>query len=407
VAYTATFVGTPNNGPIYAPVSKGSNLDLGIGSVEDEDDEWNLIGNPYPSGIDAKAFLDLPANVNVVDGTIYIWTHNTPPSAAAPDPFYGDYVLNYTSEDYASFNKTGATGTASSATTGGTAPTGFIASGQSFFVRASTAMANGTTANATFNNSMRVGGKNSDFFKKRNSSKNISATEEKHRIWLNLTNNSGAFSQTLVGYITGATQDLDRGYDGESFGGNTVTFYSIIPQANLTIQGRSLPFDQNDVVPLGFNATKKGNYSIRIDHLDGVLNNENIYLEDKLLNVTHDLKQKPYTFSTKVGTFDDRFVLKYNNNKTLSVEENIIKTNDIQIAHIQNNNTIIIKNMITSVNVEKVTLYNILGQSISSWKIENQDQQNIQIPINSISSGIYVAKLKTSTGEISKKIIIQ
>jgi hypothetical protein len=225
---------------------------------------------------------------------------------------------------------------------------------------------------------------------------------------LNLTNNSGAFSQTLVGYVAGATQDLDRGYDGESFGGNTVTFYSIIPQANLAIQGRSLPFDQNDVVPLGFNATKKGNYSIRIDHLDGVLNNEKIYLEDKLLNVTHDLKQKPYVFSTTVGTFDNRFVLKYsNNNKTLSVEENNTKTNDIMMAHIQNNNTIIINNTLTDAIVEKMTLFNILGQSISSWKIENQDQQNIQIPINSISPGVYVAKLKTTTGELSKKIIIQ
>ncbi|HQE35189.1 MAG TPA: T9SS type A sorting domain-containing protein, partial [Flavobacterium alvei] len=56
--------------------------------------------------------------------------------------------------------------------------------------------------------------------------------------------------------------------------------------------------------------------------------------------------------------------------------------------------------------VEKVTLYSINGQSIANWKIENQDQQNIQISINTISSGIYIAKLKTTTGELSKKIII-
>jgi len=403
VAYTATFVGTPNNGPIYAPVKKGSDANLG-GLVTAEDDEWNLIGNPYPSGIDAKKFLDLPANANVVDGTIYIWTHSTAPTSTAPDQFYGDYVLNYTSDDYASFNKTGGTGTASSATTGGNAPTGFIATGQSFFVKAAPTMANGATANATFNNSMRATGKNSDFFKTRNSTKGA-MPEEKHRIWLNLTNNSGAFSQTLIGYIAGATQDLDRGFDGESFGGNDVTFYSIIPEANLTIQGRAIPFDTNDTVALGYNAAKKGSYSIRIDHLDGLFDNQKIYLEDKELDVVHDLKLKPYVFSTKVGDFDSRFVLRYGA-KTLGIDENSKNNNDIQINYLQSSNMLIINNNSLDSSIQKATLFNILGQYISTWKIENQEQQNIQIPIKNLSSGIYIAKVKTSNGDFSKKIII-
>jgi hypothetical protein len=411
VAYSATFVGTPNNGPIYAPVKKGLDANIG-GLVTAEDDEWNLIGNPYPSGINAKTFLDLPANLNVVDGTIYIWTHVTQPSAAAPDQFYGDYVLNYTSDDYASFNKTGGTGTSSTATTGGNTPTGFIATGQSFFVKAASTMADGTNnAVATFNNSMRVTnnsdsttGTNSDFFKTRNNAKTLVA-EEKHRIWLNLTNNSGAFSQTLVGYITDATQGLDRGFDGESFGGNDVTFYSIIPEANLTIQGRALPFDANDTVALGYNAAKKGNYSIRIDHIDGLFNNQNIYLEDKDLNIIHNLKQSPYVFNTKVGDFDNRFILRYSD-KTLGVDDNIINNKDIKISYIQNSNILILNNNISDVPVQKVILFNILGQSVTSWKIENQDQQNIQIPIKNIPSGIYVAKVKTSNGDFSKKIIV-
>ena len=412
VTYTATFVGTPNNGTILAPISKGTNANIG-GLVADEDDEWNLIGNPYPSGIDVKKFLDLPENLSAIDGTIYVWTQIPQPTSTARDPFYGDYVLNYTSNDYASFNKTGATGTASSAINVTTTPTGIIATGQSFFVKAASTLSNGTTTNATFKNSMRVTnnidpatGTYRELFKKRNNPKTASIVEEKHRIWLNLTNNSGAFSQTLVGYISGATQGLDRGFDGESFGGNNVTFYSIIPEAKLTIQGRALPFDENDTVILGYNATKKGNYSIRIDHLDGVFANQNIYLEDKELNVTHDLKLKPYVFSTKVGDFNNRFVLRYGG-KTLGVNENSINENELKITYIQNNNTLVINNVLTDDIVEKIALYNIIGQSISTWKIENQDQQNIQIPVKSISSGIYIAKIKTSKGELSKKIIVR
>ena len=403
VTYTATFVGTPNNGPIFTPISKGTNANMST-LVANEDDEWNLVGNPYPSAIDAKKLLDYPANSSVIEGTIYIWTHIPTPTGATPDPFYGDYVSHYTSDDYATFNRTGATGTASSATNGATTPSGYIATGQSFFVKAAPSMANGTTKNVTFDNSMRIAGKNSDFHKTRNPLK--TTIEEKHRIWLNLTNNSGAFSQTLIGYVTDATQGLDRGFDGESFGGNNVTFYSIIPEAKLSIQGRALPFDASDVVSLGYKAAKKGNYSIRIDRIEGLFIKESIYLEDKLLNVTHDLKLKPYVFSTAVGDFNNRFVLKYGG-KTLGVDEKSINNDELKISYIQNSKTLLVNNILSNDTVEKVTLFNILGQSVSTWKIENQDQQNIQIPIKNMDSGIYIAKLQTLSGQISKKIVVR
>jgi hypothetical protein len=33
-------------------------------------------------------------------------------------------------------------------------------------------------------------------------------TVDKSRIWIDLTNEQGAFKETLLGYITGATNDL-------------------------------------------------------------------------------------------------------------------------------------------------------------------------------------------------------
>ena len=46
------------------------------------------------------------------------------------------------------------------------------------------------------------------------------------------------------------------------------------------------------------------------------------------------------------------------------------------------------------------------GQVIANWKIENQDQQNIKVPVKNISSGIYIAKVKTDNGDITKKIVV-
>jgi hypothetical protein len=47
----------------------------------------------------------------------------------------------------------------------------------------------------------------------------------------------------------------------------------------------------------------------------------NVYVEDKLTNISHDLKSGPYTFATEKGTFNDRFLLTYRNKVTLGTDD--------------------------------------------------------------------------------------
>jgi hypothetical protein len=92
---------------------------------------------------------------------------------------------------------------------------------------------------------MRLIGQNSSFFRF-NGDKKAKQNVEKHRIWLNLFNNQGAFKQILVGYANRATNGLDASFDGESFNGNQyLDFYSIVEDKYLAIQGRALPLLQN------------------------------------------------------------------------------------------------------------------------------------------------------------------
>jgi LEA14-like dessication related protein len=46
------------------------------------------------------------------------------------------------------------------------------------------------------------------------------------------------------------------------------------------------------------------------------------------------------------------------------------------------------------------------GQSVATWMIEDQSQQNIQLPIKNLSSGVYITRIQTTNGDISKKIIV-
>ena len=283
--YTANFVGVPNNGKVQHPVTGSTTTD-----------KWNFLGNPYPSAIDATAFVN--GNSTTLGGTLYFWTHNTNASNVGTGSFY-----TYNSADYAAWNGTGSTATSTDPGANGNfnAPSGKIASGQSFFIKG---IANGA-GTAEFNNSMRVMGDNNQFFK------NSSTDDNKHRIWLNLKGQTKGFSQTLIGYIQNATNNYDSRFDGESFGGNQVTLYSLLGTKNLVIQGRALPFTIQDEIPLGFSTTLTANLTISIDHADGLLLNQAVYLKDNLLNVTHNLKVSDYTFPAVPGTFNNRFVLRY------------------------------------------------------------------------------------------------
>jgi hypothetical protein len=297
---SVAFNGNINNGSLSVGVSKGSDS----GSINDN---YNLIGNPYPSSIDVDAFLYENANPSgpnpVIEGSIRIWSHGTIPSNSFPSPFYQNFQNNYNPNDYIIVNGTGSS-------TGPASFDGKIASGQGFFVvkeeGASSAVVN-------FNNAMRNKNyDNSQFFKNNNAT--VSNTIEKHRIWLNLIAQNGNSSRTLIGYITGATLAKDVMFDA-AIEPSSMYLYSLIGTQKQVVQGRPVPFDENDLVPIGVKILTVGNYTISIAGVDGLFtdSSQNIYLEDTVLNVIHNLKQAPYTFSSTIGEFNERFVLRYNN----------------------------------------------------------------------------------------------
>ena len=386
-----SFTGVPNNGNYSIPIAK-TNASY-------------LLGNPYPSAIDADAFLT--DNSAVLDGTLYFWTHNSviqDRNNIISTAGTGAYA--YTSDDYAAYNKTGGTASALSDPLNpvGKIPTGKIAAGQGFFATSSVA-----SGNIVFNNAMRLISNapinNTQFFKTKNPNKKTTNIIEKHRIWLNMTNKEGAFKQTLVGYVTDATNDYDGRFDGESLDGNDfIDFYSINEDKNLVIQGRALPFDEKDEVPLGYKTTIEGDFTINIDETDGLLANQEVFLEDKLTNKTVNLKQGNYTFSTAAGTFDDRFVLKYSS-KTLGVDSPQEKKDGIIALYSNADKTIIIRNN-GDATIHSVSLFGMSGQNIAVWDLKNKEQTNIQLPTKELSSGIYILKMKTTTGESGKKIIV-
>ncbi|GEP50237.1 hypothetical protein FNO01nite_09090 [Flavobacterium noncentrifugens] len=380
--YEGTFKGIPNNGVVPVTIKKGAGT-------------FNLIGNPYPSAIDIDAFLTDPVNASLVNGTIYLWTHNTAIASANAAGLY-----TYTSDDYAKYNLTGGVKTGATALTGGVKPDGKVASGQGFFIEAKTGLANGSYT-ANFKNNMRVVGHNGSFYKNQGPVAHTVNAIEKSRLWLDVSNSEGAFNELLVGYVTGATNEFDDMYDGKTMAaGNKITAYTISGSDTYAIQGRQLPFSDDEIIPVGYVSTIATNFTIRLDEFDGLFQSQDVYLIDNQEHVTHNLKNSDYTFATAAGTFNTRFEIRFKT-ATLATENHTANTNAVVIStdakQVKVN---------ASKAIETVEVYDLLGRRLfGKNKINTLEFKTAEL---TQATQVLVVKVRLENGyETSQKVIIK
>jgi hypothetical protein len=381
IATTTSFNGVPYNGVITLPIQRGSyeGADYagnnGI-TITRFSDNWNLIGNPYPSSISVLDFLNMNTNI---EGAVRIWTHGTLPSTAIPNPFYGSYVANYTPNDYITHNGTGTV-------SGPAGFNGYIAGGQGFMVNMNDGPA--TTESITFNNSLRSNTyDNSQFYRV------ATDVSNNNRIWLDIIDNNNVSGRTLIGYVNNATDDKDRLYDAVTSVSTSMHIYSLIGQDKMTIQGKSLPFNSEDRVKIGYNVLNYGLYSIGISAVDGIFDTQEIYLKDYNLNVIHDLKKSKYEFISGNGEFNERFEIIYKNK--------VVEFNEFT-TYVLDGSLVILNPDKEEVN--EIEVYDMLGKLILT-KSKLGKHVEFNLPLN-VSNGVYLVNIKTKSGlKLSKKVI--
>jgi hypothetical protein len=366
---TGYLIRLPNNHPVtptvWNGVFTGGNAHNGTYTQSSlTSNQYYAVGNPYPSTIDADLFIA----VNNLTDALYFWrkTNN------AANPSYATYTL------------AGGVGTANSADPLGLVPDGSIAVGQGFIVKTG-----GTSL--TFNNGMRTMNNSSTFFR--------SINAERNRIWLNLTNTTGVFCQTLVSYMENATSGIDSMIDGHFINDTENALTSIIDNEEFAIQGRALPFDATDVVPLGFKCAAAGDYSISIDHMDGLFGTTvtDIYVKDNLTNTYHDLSVSPYTFTTEAGVFNNRFELRYEN--LLSVDQPALTNNNI-VVYRQNQELVVNTRQIL---MSKVQVYDIRGRLL----VEKNNINGNEVRLNSgAQNQVLLVKITSMSDEVVTKKVI-
>ena len=353
---------------------------------------FNLVGNPYPSNIDLLALYKLNASpldggnssdATSIDTTVYFWdnTNNT---------ILNQQRNNYLGQNYAIFNLS--TGIGNPATNGSVTkiPNGILKPGQGFMVKAK----DSSSSLLKFSNGIRTGNYIQNqivtpYFKNVNQSNN--------QFWLQLKTPTGIINYLAVAYRQGAQNIFDR-FDSEVMNKTSNDlFYSLSTDAiALGIQGREGVFDNKDNVPLGLKFNAQGVHSISLAKTSGVFtDNQKIYLKDKKLQITHDLSESDYQFSTDSGIFNDRFEIVYEPEVVLNQKNELTKEASI----VQIENSFLIKAKETIVRFE---VYDISGKKIAEKFVENnQYKWNVENVLN----GVYLVKLQLKQFNINLKII--
>lgn len=316
--FTGIFTGVPNSGDITITVS---NAGAGLG--------FNLVGNPYPSPITMLNFYN--SNTAKITSTFYFWRKTNGVGTA-----------------YCSYNASTSTftgnGNAQSVN-----PAGVIQTGQGFIVD----VLSGQTS-IQFKNSHRVNNTAGQFFK----IKQVAASD---KVWLNATNAAGDFSQMAVTYDSNGTVGLDSS-DGKYINDSEFALTSNINDGEYTIQGRPT-FDSSDLVGLNFKAITAGDYTIAIDHTEGVFAaGQDVYLVDSTTGTETNLKTDAYTFTAPAGTSNARFSLKFQ--KTLKVDAPAFNENSVAVY--KNKGTLYVNSGVMSIATIKV--YDIQGRLIAEQK---------------------------------------
>lgn len=351
--HSGQFFGVPFNGDFTVDLGKG----------------YNLLGNPYASPINADRFM---FDNETLVGALYFWTNTTPASGGV-----------YPQNNFASYTTLGGTAAFGSAKI----PNGAILPGQGFYVRAY------DFGSALFSNDQRVNASAStQFFKTSSSSTDV----EKHRIWLNLNDDNTSYNQILVGYMNGASNGVDNLIDAKVLDASKPMVYNLLNDEAYVIQGKGLPFDDNDIIPLGLQVLESGNYTLGIEQVDGLFASQEIFLKDNETNIIHDLKQGDYQFTTQSGDYKERFELVFKSG-TLSADDVVENT----ISVYANNSGIQIN---SSEKLDQIIVFDVLGRKL--FEASQIQESNFTIQSILSTNQALIVKVKDVNGNTKTQKIV-
>jgi hypothetical protein len=197
------------------------------------------------------------------------------------------------------------------------------------------------------------------------------------------------------------TDGVDWGYDAEAYEVFEDDMYWAIGDKKYVIQGTNAVSNDKEI-PLGIQLSENGTISINVDDLENVDEKTQLYIKDKLTGETYNIKNQSFEINLKAGDYADRFVLAFQP-RLKTIEETTLNEGIRVAVDYENSEIKVIKTVDT--DIKDISLYNYLGQVLTTWNT-GLNKRQINLP-TSTSTGVYIIRINTKDGSISKKIIIK
>ncbi len=372
-----TFAGVPNDGDYSLTINQGDD---------------RLIGNPYPSALDADEFIkDNLSSSNggnntsdIFNGTLYFWDHT-----GGSDHYAAHYVGGY--DTYTLLG-----GAPAPNITGAKTPQKYIPVGQGFMVWAD---ANSTGGNIVFKNSQRI------FKTEGSTSVFIRPATNLTDIRIGLTTPTNYHRQLLLGVRDNTTNGVDIGWDGPNFDSDFpgVEMSWLIDNRKFVIQ--AVPqITKFSAFPLKVESTTEGVVTFTLDEISNLPSGiNNLYIYDRNDNGYHLISETDeYEVYLDPGIYEERFKLVFNKRMPNSAEELILE--NVSAYFNANTNEIVIRNNKKQL-INSANLFALTGQQILSEKLDT-DNTEIRIPVQ-IATGIYLLNVISGDKVYTTKLSIK
>ena len=353
-----SFKGGVNKGPINIPISNSGPAFQ----------QWNLIGNPYPSYLNVHDFLNNTTNsVLLNQNNVAMYGYNDNDEEASKWTIYN---LNTTADS------------------------ALITPGQGFFV------ATETSGSVAFTTNMRRTGNSDDFISGR------TGTFQNKQLKLQLSTASKVCTTDFY-FNENSTLALDPGYDAGIWGNTAGSFsiYSELVDVNtgLDMAIQSLPFENLEtmVIPIGIHSNAGEQIRVLIAESNLPVSID-VYLEDRQNNTFTLLTAIDFVMTpNEVLDATGRFYLRFSS-EALSNSEN--EWDDLRIFTTKTPRVLTVSGQL--LEDSQLKLYDIRGRLVLTEQL-NESILNNTIDVSRLQDGVYVVELYNSSQRKSQKVIIR
>lgn len=341
--FTMTTTGTLLSGNISLNVSDAT------------DSNFNILPNPYPSTIDWDQVVT--DNSTKLTSTYYMQ----------------DGSVDDTDYRYRTYN----------GTIGANGGTQYIAPGMSYFVQVLP-----SATSVDFNDGQRTLEDGISLY-------GVHSTVKLIKVYTRLSGTK-YFDETVVGFKSGLTDGKDANFDGgKFFNGGYPNLYTTGQGGNYTYNGMDDTFTTKSV-DLNFEGDYNGTYDIKLNE-DWLPASWTVELEDKLTNTRTDIRKNTYAFSHQKGNNKERFVLHFNQQGAVGIDESQIS----EVYSFAKDNMLTVKMGQLS---GELKVYDAVGREVYSTNAESND---VQIEMNNWAAGTYILKVYSAGENIHTNKVIK